>query len=85
MVFWHYEELSDDTGQVVRLSCNPERGSNFPTGSTNVSCTAVDDRNNEVECQFVVNVCKSNVYKSKNRDNIKCFVRSQFQLMKPEI
>ena len=61
---WSYEELSDDTEQVARLECDPKRGSNFPTGSTNVLCTAIDDRNNKVDCQFSVTVCKLDVHKS---------------------
>ena len=58
-VFWNYAELSDDARAVARLSCDPEWGSEFQLGVTPVTCTAIDDENNEATCQFTVTVnCK---------------------------
>ena len=53
-VYWDYKALSDDSGGVARLTCDPEWGSEFSTGRTNVTCTAFDDRNNNATCGFSV-------------------------------
>ncbi|XP_072017450.1 uncharacterized protein [Amphiura filiformis] len=51
-VYWRYKEISDDAGDIASLSCNPVRGSAFAIGTTNVTCAAIDDRHNQVVCEF---------------------------------
>ncbi len=43
-------------GSNVVISCEPPSGSVFPPGVTVVSCSAVDSRGNQAECQFLVTV-----------------------------
>ena len=43
-------------GSNVVITCKPPSGSLFPPGVTVVSCSAVDSRGNQAECQFLVTV-----------------------------
>jgi hypothetical protein len=40
----------------VTVSCNPPSGSQFPVGTTTVTCTATDASNNTATCTFGVNI-----------------------------
>ncbi|XP_072033072.1 uncharacterized protein [Amphiura filiformis] len=55
-VYWSYKEVSDDYESVTHLTCDPAWGSEFHIGQTNVTCTAIDDHDNQVSCTFPVNV-----------------------------
>src|SRR5512139_2097009 len=40
--------------QPVSVACTPASGSNFPLGSTNVTCTATDAASRQATCSFPV-------------------------------
>ena len=48
--------VSDNSGSVSHVSCNPQLGTNFSIGLTAVSCEAVDESGNRAKCSFQVNV-----------------------------
>ena len=48
--------VSDNSGIVVYVSCNPQSGIDFNIGQTVVTCQAVDGSGNRAECSFDVNV-----------------------------
>ncbi len=56
-VQWKYQDISYD---VIRISCDPEWGSEFFEGLTNVTCQAFDEQDNTADCRFSVEVvvCK---------------------------
>ena len=43
---------SDNSGNVPRVSCNPQLGTNFHIGHTTVTCEALDGSGNRAECSF---------------------------------
>lgn len=43
---------------TVKVTCNPESGTTFPIGTTDVSCTATDTLNRSATCAFSVTVLK---------------------------
>jgi lysophospholipase L1-like esterase len=43
---------------TVKVTCNPESGTTFPIGTTDVSCTATDALNRSATCAFSVTVQK---------------------------
>ena len=55
-VYWRYTVVSDDEGEVSRLTCDPPSGWAFDMGVTSVTCTAVDEHKAETTCQFHVYV-----------------------------
>ena len=54
VVEWPTPEVSDDSGIVASLSCNPESGVSFSAGLTTVVCEAGDASGNKANCSFVV-------------------------------
>lgn len=42
----------------VAVTCDPASGSNFPVGSTQVTCTATDSLNRSQSCSFLVTVAR---------------------------
>jgi len=46
----------DDLDGSVPVTCSPQSGSTFPTGNTEVQCTARDSQNNVVNGSFLVSV-----------------------------
>ena len=46
--------------QDVVVACSPPSGSSFPTGTTQVTCTATDASNNSASCTFNVTVATNN-------------------------
>ena len=50
---------SDQIDPVVDVACDPESGSLFPLGTTNVLCEAVDDSGNTAVVSFSVTVVDS--------------------------
>ena len=56
MVVWNGPKASDNSGNVSRVICDPQSGTNFTIGQTNVICEAVDDSGNKAACYFQVNV-----------------------------
>ncbi|MEN3331059.1 MAG: hypothetical protein V7641_424 [Blastocatellia bacterium] len=44
------------TGNCVTTACSPPSGSSFPSGTTVVTCTAIDSSNNMESCSFTVTV-----------------------------
>ena len=47
---------SDDLGGPVTTVCTPADGSNFPVGTTAVTCTATDEAGNATTATFAVTV-----------------------------
>ena len=56
MVAWDGPKASDNSGNVSRVFCNPQSGTNFTIGQTTVICEAVDGSGNRAACSFQVNV-----------------------------
>jgi hypothetical protein len=52
---------TDDCDTNVTIVCNPPSGSNFPPGTTTVTCTARDDCGNTSDCSFPVTVIVNTV------------------------
>lgn len=52
---------TDDCDTNVTVVCNPPSGSNFPPGTTSVTCTARDDCGKTSECTFPVTVIVNTV------------------------
>lgn len=50
---------SDDSGTAT-VNCNPPSGSNFPVGTTTVTCVATDSRGQTATCTFNVTVAPPN-------------------------
>ena len=55
MVVWEGPKASDNSGNVY-VVCNPQSGTNFTIGQTNVTCEAVDGSGNRAECSLQINV-----------------------------
>ena len=56
MVEWEVPKVSDNSGNVSQVICNPKSGTNFPIGRTIVTCEAVDGSGNRAACSFQINV-----------------------------
>ena len=56
MVEWEGPKASDNSGNVSHIICNPQSGTNFTIGQTDVICEAVDGSGNRASCSFQVNV-----------------------------
>ena len=56
MVLWESPKASDNSGNVSQIICDPQSGTNFIIGQTNVICEAVDGSGNRAACSFQVNV-----------------------------
>ena len=56
MIVWEGPKASDNSGNVSHVICNPQSGTNFTIGQTNVICEAVDGSGNKAACAFQVNV-----------------------------
>lgn len=57
----------------VTVACNPPSGSNFPVGSTSVTCTATDVSGNHATCSFAVNVYAGSLVDESNTGNVVLF------------
>ena len=55
-VSWSPPDVTDNSGDVVNLQSDVIPGSNFPSGVTNVTYTAVDVTGNTAVCAFSVTV-----------------------------
>ena len=56
MVTWEDPKASDNSGNVSRVFCDPQSGTNFTIGQTNVICETTDGSGNNATCAFQVNV-----------------------------
>ena len=56
MVVWEGPKALDNSGNVSIIICDPQSGTNFTIGQTNVFCEAVDGSGNRALCSFQVNV-----------------------------
>ena len=56
MVLWEGPKASDNSGNVSRIICDPQSGTNFNIGETTVICEALDGKGNRAACSFQVNV-----------------------------
>ena len=56
MVVWEGASVSDNSGIVVQVVCDPQLGTDFHIGQTVVTCQAVDGSGNRAECSFQVYV-----------------------------
>ena len=56
IVEWEDSKASDNSGNVSRVICNPQSGTNFTIGQTTVICEAFDGSGNRAACSFQVNV-----------------------------
>ena len=59
VVVWEDPAVTDNSGDVLPVSCDPKSGTNFTIGQTTVICEAVDESGNRAECSFTVNVTGS--------------------------
>ena len=56
VVEWQEATVSDNSREVVKVSCLPPAGSNFTIGQTEVVCDAVDKSGNKGSCGFNVTI-----------------------------
>ncbi len=52
----YYTSVSDAIDSTVQITCNPQSGSNFRVGTTNVTCTASDSSSNTATRTFNVTI-----------------------------
>ncbi len=65
--------VATDDCPGVAVTCNPPAGSNFPVGSTSVTCTATDVSGNHATCSFAVNVYSGSLVDESNTGNVVLF------------
>jgi WD40 repeat protein len=65
--------VATDDCPGVTVSCNPPSGSNFPAGTTAVTCTAADVSGNTATCSFTVNVYSASLADESNSGNVVLF------------
>ena len=56
VVVWQDPVATDNSGDVPKITCNPQSGTEFPIGITTVECIAVDGNGNTAGCSFDVEV-----------------------------
>jgi lysophospholipase L1-like esterase len=55
----NFDNPSTTDGEgAVKVTCDPESGTTFPIGQTEVSCTATDTLNRSASCSFMVTISK---------------------------
>ena len=60
VVVWAEGQARDNSGNVSRLVCDRQSGTNFTIGKTTVNCEAIDGSENRAECSFkviVIGIC----------------------------
>ena len=67
MIAWKDPKATDSGGRPLKATCKPVSGSQFPVGSRQVACKAVDKENREALCTFEVNI--KGKYKTKKFGN----------------
>lgn len=65
--------VASDDCPGVTVTCNPPSGSNFPVGTTAVTCTATDTSGNHAACSFAVNVYSGSLVDEANTGNVVLF------------
>ena len=53
---WQDPNVTDNSGDMPNVTCNPVSGSKFPIGQTLVTCEAVDGNSNNNKCIFQLEV-----------------------------
>ena len=56
VVEWAEVTARDNSGNVSRLVCDRQSGTNFAIGETTITCQAFDQSGNRAECSFQVMV-----------------------------
>ena len=56
IVEWRKPTTTDNSGEIVNITCSPESGNEFTIGQTNVTCEAVDMSGKRAACSFNVSV-----------------------------
>ena len=56
VVEWQKPTTTDNSGDIVNITCSPESGTEFTIGQTNVTCEAVDMSGNRAACSFNVSI-----------------------------
>ena len=56
VVEWQTPTITDNSGDIVNITCSPESGTEFTIGQTDVTCEAVDISGNRAACSFNVSV-----------------------------
>ena len=56
MVIWSAPVATDNSEMTPNVTCNPENGSQFVIGKTEVNCTAVDKAGNQATCSFSIDI-----------------------------
>jgi hypothetical protein len=56
VVQYEFPTATDSCSGMASVTCNPLPGIGFPDGSTNITCTAIDDCGNTNTCSFTVMV-----------------------------
>lgn len=76
-VVYPFPTVTDNCGVVTGIGCTPPSGSQFPPGTTTVTCSAADDSVNVGTCSFTVSVvdprppaitCPANINVQSNAD-----------------
>ena len=52
IMVWADPQANDNSGQIPTTTCDPESGSQFEIGETEVTCQAVDPSGNQATCTF---------------------------------
>ena len=55
-VSWTKPQASDNSGEETTVTCSTESGSQFGTGTTTVTCQAIDSAKNQATCSFTVQI-----------------------------
>ena len=55
-VNWTKPEATDNSGQEPTVTCSTESGSQFGSGTTTVTCQAIDSAKNHATCSFTVQI-----------------------------
>ena len=71
-VLWDGPKVSDNSGNVSHVICDPQSGTNFTIGETSVICEAFDGSGNRAECSFQVNVTGKSLCSLYQRYMLSC-------------
>ena len=55
-VSWTDPQVTDNSGQILTVTCNGVSGSRFEIGETEVSCQAIDLAGNRASCVFLITI-----------------------------
>ena len=53
---WDDPDVTDNSGDIPNVICNPLSGSNFTMGQTLITCEAIDSSGNNNTCSFQIDI-----------------------------